>query len=52
MNTRDWGVFNAMDQHTSDVLLALSDTGRKGLGEEKERQSKHEGGKRKKERRE
>lgn len=36
MNTGDWGVFKAMDQHTSDVLLALSDTGKQSLGKEKE----------------
>lgn len=35
MNTWDWGAFNAMDHHTSDVLLALSDTGRKEGGERK-----------------
>lgn len=44
MNTGDWGAFNAMDQHTPDVLLALSDTGRKGLREEKEERKSDEEG--------
>lgn len=38
MNTGDWRAFNATDQHTSDVLLAQSDTGRKV-----QRESTHEG---------
>lgn len=38
MNTGDWRAFNATDRHTSDVLLAQSDTGRKV-----QRESTHEG---------
>lgn len=38
MNTGDWRAFNATDRHTSDVLLAQPDTGRKV-----QRENTHEG---------
>lgn len=36
INTGEWRAFNAMDQHTPDVVLAQCDTGRKGWLKEEE----------------